>query len=133
MHAVAQAPEPVLTRQLFTDATARVNTWRGRCLDAFTRAETAVTETLAVMSAVEGRGGQVGLPHLVGQRLEALKVVIQEGGAFHAEGSRAALILSQFSQHLGLRNMLCHGIARVTLDVQGQWTVVMRLATLRSR
>lgn len=116
----------------FAIATSGVNEWRGRCLDAFSRAEAAVTECLAVMSACPGRGSGVRLPHLVGERLASLTTLVDADGAFASEGAAVAASLAQFRAHDRLRTMLCHGTATVTLDPRGRWTAVFRLVALRS-
>lgn len=133
MNAITHTQDLALPLQPFANATSRVNEWRGRCLDSFTRAEAAVTECLIALAEVEGKGQQVRLPHLVGQRLDALAQAVAAGGPFEAEGTGASLALERFRVHDSFRNMLCHGVGKVTLDPQGTWTLVLRLAALRSR
>lgn len=58
---------------------------------------------------------------------------VAAGGPFEAEGTGASLALERFRVHDSFRNMLCHGVGKVTLDPQGTWTLVLRLAALRSR
>lgn len=55
--------------------------WRGRCLDVFARSEAAVAETLLVLTAVDERSSSLKLPHLVGQRYDALSNAIRADGA----------------------------------------------------
>lgn len=119
--------------QPFVDATCRVNEWRGRCLDSFARAEAAVTECLMALAEVKERGAAVPLPHLVGQRFEALVTAFAANGPFRAEGSCALAAVEQCRAHSRVRTMLCNGIGRVTLDRHGAWTLVLRVATLRNR
>ena len=133
MASIPNGRDALLPLEPFNAANACVNELRGRCLDSFTRSETAVTECLVAMAAVAGRGAQIRLPHLVGQRLEALAMAIAADGPFEAEGGRAAAVLERCRQHADFRNMLCHGTSKVTLDAKGRWTVVFRLATLRSK
>ncbi|MBD8736246.1 hypothetical protein [Sphingomonas sp. CFBP 13706] len=110
-----------------------MNEWRGACIDAFVRAEAATTECLAVLAEVEGRGILVRLPHLVGQRLDALQAMIGVGCPFEGEGRPAATALERFREHDEFRSTLCHGVGNVTLDRRGCWTVVLRVAVLRTR
>jgi hypothetical protein len=124
--------ETTIPSEPFEVATARVNEWRGRCLDAFTRAETAVTETLAALAGCGKRGARVTLPHLVGQRYQALADAIAPGGPFAAEGGASADALDRCQKLNDLRTMLCHGTCRVTLDRSGRWTVVMKRVTLKA-
>ncbi len=123
---------PALPPEPFDAARDEVNAWRGRCLDAFARAEEAVTETLLVLAETE-RGKAIRLQHLVGQRFDELNTVLGEGGAFAGESKAAANALAAFRQHDELRAFLCHGVANVTLDKHGRWTVVMRVIALRAR
>lgn len=123
-HALPLAP--------FTAATARVNEWRGRCLDGFTRAEEAVTETLVSLAAVKDRGSTVKLPHLQGQRVDALVTAIGPAGPFEVEGKIVRMTLDRWRDHADFRNMLCHGTCKITLDPQAKWTAVFRLVALKS-
>lgn len=123
---------PALPPELFDAAREQVNAWRGRCLEAFARAEEAVTEALLVMAETE-RGNAIRLQHLVGQRFDELTTALAEGGAFAGESKAATGALATFRQHDDLRAFLCHGVAKVTLDKHGRWTVVMRVLALRTR
>ena len=105
MKAITHTQDLALPFQPFANATSRVNEWRGRCLDSFTRAEAAVTECLIALAEVEGKGQQVRLPHLVGQRLDALAQAVAAGGPFEAEGTGASLALERFRVHDSFRNM----------------------------
>ena len=119
--------------QPFIDANARAAAWRGRCLDAFARAEAAATECLIALAEVKDRGAAVRLPHLVGQRFESLAAALAADGPFAAEGPLALAAVEQCRSHSGVRTMLCHGVGRITLDRNGKWTLVLRVATLRNR
>ena len=110
----------VLPRAAFDAARDAAAAWRGRCLDVFARSEVAVTETLLVLRAVNGRGEAIKLPHLAGQRYEALSTAICAGGAFAGEGKAASAALLAFRQHDALRNILAHGAFTVTLDQHGR-------------
>lgn len=133
MNAITLAIDSSLPAEPFVRATERVNAWRGRCLDAFSRAELAVTEGLAALSQVEGRGANVHLPHLIGQRFESLTELFAGGGAFEIEGSPALPELKSFRGHTDLRTALCHGVGRVTLDRRERWTLVLRVTTFRTK
>lgn len=74
--------ELTLPREPFEAARAAASAWRGRCLDVFARSEAAVTETLLVLVGVDGRGNALKLPHLVGQRYDALSKAVGAGGVF---------------------------------------------------
>ena len=126
-------PDGALLADVFDDACGQINMWRGRCIDAFSRAEAEVTETLLSLSQVPERGINVKLPHLLGQRLDALASVIGDDGEFHKEGRRAIKALSDFRAHEPLRTILCHGVAKILVDRTGKWTLVLRLLALRSK
>jgi hypothetical protein len=122
-----------LPREPFDLAIARVNEWRGRCLDAFSRAECAVTQCLLAMANDPARGKGIKLPLLVGQRYEALAAAVGEGGPYVVEGGKVATALPRLRAHDVLRTMLCHGVGEVTLSRNGEWTLVLRMVSLRAR
>lgn len=113
-------------------AIAQVNRWRGSCVQRFAQTETAVTETLLVLNAVPEKGPSVKLPHLIGQRFEALKFVLGPEGAFAKEGTIAHEAVTAFLVRERLRAFLCHGIAKVALERSGNWIAIFNLTTLRS-
>jgi hypothetical protein len=121
-----------LPRAAFEVAREAASAWRGRCLDLFSRSEAAVTETLLVLAAIEGRGTAIKLPHLVGQRYDALVAAIGPEGAFAEEGKAAAGAVACFQKHDALRTHLAHGTFTVTLDHRGRWHLVSRVITLRT-
>jgi hypothetical protein len=110
-----------------------VNAWRGRCLNAFGRAEHAVSEALDRLSRDAERGHLVKLPHLVGQRFEALAAAIGEGGPFEKDSASALKALNIFRAHDALRAPLCHGLGKITVDQSSRWTVVVRMTSFRGR
>ena len=109
-----------------------MNAWRGRCLDAFARAEAAITVCLIFLSAAETEH-TVRLPHLVGQRREALGHALAAMGTQGQDVLKAQSALTALRDHDQLRTMLCHGVGSMSLDRNGRWTVVLRLTVLRSR
>jgi len=131
MNAIAPI-EAALPRAPFDAARQAAAEWRGRCLDVFARSEAAVTETLLVLATVEGRGASIKLPHLVGQRYDALATALGPKGAFAEEGKGAVGALSRFHQHDSLRTTLAHGVFSVTLDHRACWHVVGRVLALRA-
>ena len=133
MNAISLDFEPALPPELFAAAIREVHLWRGQCIDAFTRAEAAVTECLGWMACLPDRGTQVKMPHLLGQRLEALAAAVGDAGPFPEFAPRVAKPLEAYRAHAETRNLLCHGVATVTLDAHGRWTAVIRLACLRGR
>ncbi|QCB53955.1 hypothetical protein E5675_05565 [Sphingopyxis sp. PAMC25046] len=113
---------------------AEVNAWRGACLHHFSTVEMAVTETLFDLSAAAPTGTGVRLRHLIGQRLEDLAVAISPDGPFKEVGKSAFIELSQFREkHESFRNLLCHGVVKITVERSGQWVLVMRVLSIRSR
>lgn len=124
--------EAALPRAPFEAARDAAAAWRGRCLDLFARSEAAVTETLLVLAAVEGRGAAIKLPHLAGQRYDALATAVGPAGTFAEEGKAAAEAVMRFRKHDELRTRLAHGIFTVTLDHRGRWHLVARVLALRA-
>lgn len=115
------------------EATQSVNEWRGNGLQCFAQAEAAVSETLLALAVVPGRGAGVKLRRLIGQRFEDLNTAITADGPFAAEGGKAAQALAAFREHEALRPMICHGTAKVALDRNGQWVVLIRVLSFRGR
>lgn len=124
--------EAALPRAPFEAAREAAAAWRGRCLDAFARSEAAVTETLLVLAAVGERTPVLKLPHLVGQRYDALANAVSATGAFASEGKPAVMPIADFRKHDALRTQLSHGILTVTLDHIGQWHLVARVLAIRT-
>lgn len=124
-----EAPLPRVPFEAARDAAAA---WRGRCLDVFTRSEVAVTETLLILAQVDERGASIKLPHLVGQRYDALSNAIGANGAFADEGKAAVEPVAGFRKHDALRTQISHGVFTVTLDHRGQWHLVARVLALRT-
>ena len=114
------------------DAYRSVNAWRGHGLQCFAQAETAVSETLLVLAAVPGRGKNVRLRGLIGQRLEDLAIAVGADGPFEAEGAGAAQALSGFREHEALRPFLGHGLVKIALDRHDQWVIQIKLLSFRS-
>ena len=112
----------------FDEAVVRVNEWRGRCMDAFARAEAAVVESLLGIGLGPAGTPARRLPHLVGQRFERLAASLAEaapeGGG---DAAAAAAALAAFRIHDRLRPFLCHGVASVALDRRARFVVVLRL------
>ncbi|MBW4331044.1 hypothetical protein KY084_09185 [Stakelama sp. CBK3Z-3] len=124
--------DTALPRAPFEIARDAVATWRGRCLDVFARTELAVSETLLVLAAVDGRGKAIKLPHLVGQRYDSLAAATGPEGNFAEEGKVVANAVLQFKEHDSLRSHLTHGVFTVTLDHRCSWHLVSHLLSLRA-
>lgn len=126
-------PEAEMQGVDWDDAIAQVNRWRGDCLQSFAQSETAVTETLLLLNAVAVKGSVVKLPHLIGQRFEALRLATGPEGAFASEGAKAHDAISAFLVREKLRAFLCHGVAKVALERSGSWIAIFNLTTLRAQ
>ncbi|MBP2513846.1 hypothetical protein [Sphingomonas sp. PvP018] len=114
-------------------AIAAVNAWRGLALQSFASAEQSVSETLLLLSDLPERGTRIALRHLVGQRFQDLEDALSTGGPFGDEGAVALAAVTAFRRHEHLRTVLAHGVAKIALDRQGRWVVVMRVLTFRGR
>lgn len=117
--------------QLWEAPTCAANAWRGQAIQIFAQAELAVSDTLEALAAVPVRGADVRLRRLVGQRFEDLGSALS--GAFAAEGVKAAAALAQFRSHEELRPFLCHGVAKLALDRNGRWLIVLKLVAFQAR
>jgi len=109
-----------------------VNAWRGACLQSFAQAEAAVTEALLFLSNVDQHGPAVQLRHLVEQRFEDLAQAIGPEGGFAAEGCAAHDALVRFRTHERLRAHLAHDVARIAVERNGTWVVILRHLSIRS-
>ncbi|MEP9401431.1 hypothetical protein [Sphingomonas sp. VNH70] len=125
------AADPSLADQ-HASALTRANAWRGQMLHIFAKAEAAVTEALAGMAALPERGIGVRLPHLVGQRFEALADAMNSGGNFAGEGVAIRPLAMRMKDDLPLRAALAHGVGRVTIDRAGRWTMILRTTGLKA-
>ena len=118
---------------LWNQAIQDVNAWRGACLQHFSAAEAAVTETLLLLKAIPGRGEAVRLRHLIGQRFDDLSKLIEADGAFAKEGKAAAKALLDLRTLEGLRSFLAHGQAKIALERTGKWIVILRHVSIRGQ
>lgn len=113
---------------------AEVNSWRGACLHHFSAVEMAVTETLLALSTTVSGGPEVRLRHLIGQRFEDLAAALGPGGPFEDAGKPVFPELAIFrDKHEAFRTVLCHGFAKVTVERNGLWVMVIRTLSIRSR
>ncbi|MBN9316502.1 MAG: hypothetical protein J0I99_12235 [Devosia sp.] len=110
---------------------AEVNEWRGTCLHHFSVVEVAVAETLLALSEVSSAA--IPLRHLIGQRLEDLTAATAAGGPFEEAGKTAQVELLHYRErHEHFRNLLCHGLVKITVERGGRWMLVMRVLAFRS-
>lgn len=116
---------------LWENAKAAANAWRGHAIQIFAQAELAVSETLEALAAVPDRGANVRLRRLVGQRFQDLEDAFS--GPFAGEAGKAADALRSFRHHEELRPLLCHAAAKLALDRQGKWLIVLKLIDFRAR
>ncbi|MEQ1940798.1 hypothetical protein ABMA32_00100 [Mesorhizobium sp. VNQ89] len=113
---------------------SEVNCWRGACMHHFSMVETALTETLLVLSALDEGKTVVRLRHLIGQRFEDLALAIGPDGPFEAVGRHALTDLSRFREnHEAFRTLICHGTVKVTIEHNGRWLLLIRTLSIRAR
>lgn len=124
MNAIVQPPTAP-EAAAFNVATTTLNGWRGRCLAYLASAEAAVSEALIGFAE---RDCTSPLPHLVGQRYDALATILTAHGD---QDTREAL--KALRAHDSLRTALTHGVAKVTLDRNGEWLAVFTVIAFRSR
>lgn len=117
----------------WTQAIHDVNAFRGACLQHFSSAEAAVTETLLLLKEVPNRGETVRLRHLIGQRFDDLAKLVEQGGVFADEGSAVAKALSELRTIESFRTCLAHGQAKIALERNGQWVVIFRMIAIRAK
>lgn len=118
----------------WTSIFSEVNSWRGACLHHFSTVEAAVTETLLTLSATTPGEPSIRLRHLIGQRFEDLAVAIGLDGPFEDAGKHALPELSQYRENYeAFRTLLCHRVVKVTVEQNGQWILLIRTLSIRSR
>ncbi len=115
------------------DVAEEVSHWRGRYVEEFAMAEAAVSEAPAFLSTIASAGAGSLLPHLVGQRFEALQAVVGAGGPLASIGGRLAKALDDFREHQRYRTLLCHASSEIAVDRSNEWTVTLHLTSFRSR
>jgi hypothetical protein len=86
--------------------------WRGECMDAFSRAEFAVSRTLQLMLERK-RDRRLTVPPPAGARYKALSDAISEGGLFSQEGSIALPMLKRCMELANSRAWIAHGVFSV--------------------
>ena len=94
--------------------------WRGCMLERFAAVEHAVTETLIHLGA--GLSGKK-LPHLAGQRREALRLALASGGGSLGKPVLEALV--RYECHVDRRAFICHGVGQLLVDQRRQWHLHM--------
>lgn len=100
----------------------------------FSQVEMAVTQTLISLSAAKRDGATLRLRHLIGQQYEDLEAALSSSGPFAKEGKSVYDFLSSYrDQHEAFRALLCHGTIRVSVERNGQWLLVVRSLSIRSR
>jgi hypothetical protein len=110
-------------------ASAHVESWRGRCLDFFARAERAVGQTL---EAAVTAGKPVKLRHLGGQRLVDLTGFAETCGGTAKQVAALRLSLQSWQRVEARRSFLAHGVATTLLDKNAQWFVTLDFTAYRS-
>lgn len=96
-------------------ANLEFNHWRGAALHCLTQAEDELTTVLRRLSGKKA-------PALVGARYNALLTLLRAD----QKHSKIVAALEGFAPQLELRIALCHGVAKLLLDRNGQWLVRMR-------
>lgn len=128
----AITPIVAATDMIWADAYRATNEWRGNTVQRFACAEQAVSETLIVMSELKERADTIRLPHLTGQRFQALSDAIASNGPFATEGAAARDILAAFRRHEDLRPFLCHGLGRIAFDRHSRWLLVLDMLVFQA-
>ena len=67
----------------------------------------------------------------MGARFDRLARAVSVDGSHGRHGGPVRGALAAFRQHDPLRHALCHGVARVAIDRQGQWLLLLRLVRLQ--
>ena len=111
------------------DAAMSVAAWRGQCLNYFARAEQAVGRSLEI--AVEA-GETEKLRHLAGQRLADLLEIAGRVGGTDKQTRAFAAALEAWQLVEPKRQFLAHGVASISTNDLGSWTLLLDLVIYRS-
>lgn len=106
--------------------------WRGLALQQFAYAEAAVTDTLALLSAIKDPGTEIGLPLLVGQRFDALARAVGPEGPFVKQGGKVSAALADFQRYDALRPTLTHGVIKVAVCKNAEWVALLSVQKFRN-
>lgn len=106
--------------QLHDAARAEIEAWRGRCLNVFSRAEKAVTDSLLKARETDNT---TRLEPLAGQRLNALEKLVSEQRSTESQKNALVSALSSWRKHDEKRPYFSHGIMTELIDRTGQWHV----------
>ncbi|MCJ2179598.1 hypothetical protein [Novosphingobium album (ex Hu et al. 2023)] len=90
-------------------------------------AEMVVAEALATLSEIASSGARSLLPHLVGQRFEALRAVVGSNGPLSDVGCRVADVLEEFYEFHRYRTYLCHGVSDLSFGHNGDWLITLHM------
>ena len=118
---------------LWAIATQKFSVWRNSGLQCFAQAEAAVTDTLLCLSADATRGKDINLRHLFGQRLLDLSSALGPGGAFENIGKSTLKALLAFQMETTLRPFLAHSVAKIAIERDGSWIVVMTHCSFKAK
>lgn len=110
-------------------ASAHIESWRGRCLDFFARAERAVGQMLETAMIA---GKPVKLRHLGGQRLVDLAAFAETCGGTAKQVAVLRLSLQNWQTVEARRSFLAHGVATALLDRNSRWFVTLDFTAYRS-
>lgn len=110
-------------------ARAEIDSWRGRSLDLFARAERSIGIALEATST---SGRIIKLRHLAGQRLEDLVQLVTAEQATTKQAEALVKAISKWREVEVHRAFLAHGIARELLDRHGAWHVQFDLTAYKT-
>jgi hypothetical protein len=112
----------------YDQAAGVIDSWRGRCLNLFARAEHAVSKTL---EAGLERDGAIKIRHLAGQRLGDLTTLVQGQEMTAKQRDALTAALADWAHVELKRAYLAHGVVLALLDKQSCWHVQLDFTAYR--
>jgi len=101
---------------------------RGEVIDLFAQVEHAVNGVLIHAAALpEYKTLKPAFPHLMGKKLERLRMLLTEVGPLRAHANRVAPLIDRLASFEELRRFMAHGVVEVALKQSGEPIYVFRM------
>ena len=101
---------------------------RGEVIDLFAQVERAVSAVLVHAAALpKYKAVKPAFPHLIGQKLERLRMLIGDGGPLISHAGGVAALVDKLAAFEDLRHFMAHGTVEVALKQSGDPIYVFRM------
>lgn len=118
----------------YAEARRAAFNWRGECIGYFTTVEQRVSALLVRAQDVSPYAEvKPPFPHLVGQRFERLRKLLELDGPMRSHAEQAVRALDEFAMHDELRTFLCHGELEVAITKDETVVFLFRVLNFRKQ